>query len=409
MKILQINKYHYIRGGSDSVYFNTSLLLREKGHEVIHFAMEFVENESDENSTFFAKNEDFTKKNTIGKIFSLPAFFYNSDAETRLEKLILREKPDVAHLHIFYGSLTSSILNVLKKNNIPAVVSVHDYKFVCPAYLFLNGKNEICEQCSGSKYYKAVVNNCVKGSRLFSSVFALEAYYRDVFYPLKSVFKRLIFVSKFSAEIHNKYKPELSSITTHLYNFDPVLSSRKQNSAKGKYFLYAGRLSKEKGLITLVKAFSMLKDVSLKIVGNGDEVDNLKEIATENVEFLGFKRGEELQSVISNASFVIVPSEWYENNPMAIIESYSLGKPVVAANIGGIPEIVSEGETGFLFESGDVASLKETIIKCNELTLEEYKLMSDKAVGFSFDNFNPEKHYNSLIKIYEEVTMGQIT
>src|SRR5260221_3944131 len=184
MKILQINKYHYVRGGSDSVYFNTTRLLRLKGHQVIHFAMDYPENEFSENSDFFAVNKDFTKNSFAKNIVNLPSFFYNRDAAEKLAKLIAAEQPDIAHLHIFYGSLTSSILQVLNEHSIPAVVSVHDYKFVCPDYLLLNGKNEICEKCQGKNYYHAVLNTCVKKSRSFSAFFALEAYYRDKFYPL---------------------------------------------------------------------------------------------------------------------------------------------------------------------------------------------------------------------------------
>jgi glycosyltransferase involved in cell wall biosynthesis len=403
MRILQINKYHYIRGGSDSVYFNTTNLLREYGHEVIHFAMDFNENEPSSESQYFASNNDFTRQSTLEKLVNLPSFFYNKDAEKRLGALIKAKKPDIAHLHIFYGSLTSSILNLLKKNNVPIVVSVHDYKFACPAYLFLNGANEICEKCEGKKYHYAILNKCVKKSRLFSSVFALEASYRDTFYPIHKLFHKLIFVSKFSEIIHNKYKPELKNISSHIYNFDPILKLKVANNTKGDYFLYAGRLSKEKGLKTLVTAFNQLPNIKLKIAGMGEELDMLTQIALPNIEFLGFKKGTELQSIISKASYVVVPSEWYENNPMAVIEALTLGKPVIGANIGGIPEIVIENETGFLFPASSTEELKTTIIKANKLELAEYKSLSNSSRAFAEKNFSPDSHYEKLIQIYTDV------
>jgi glycosyltransferase involved in cell wall biosynthesis len=403
MKILQINKYHYIRGGSDSVYFNTTSLLREHGHEVIHFAMVFNENDSSPESQYFASNNDFTQQSAIEKLSNLSSFFYNKDAEKRLEALIKTKKPDIAHLHIFYGSLTSSILNLLKKQNIPIVVSVHDYKFACPAYLFLNGANEICEKCEGKKYHHAILNKCVKGSRLFSSVFALEASYRDTFYPLHKMFDRLIFVSKFSEIIHNKYKPKLKNISSHIYNFDPILKSKVTNNVKGEYFLYAGRLSKEKGLKTLVKAFNQLPDIKLKIAGTGEELEMLTQIASPNIEFVGFKKGPELQSIISKASYVVVPSEWYENNPMAVIEALTFGKPVIGANIGGIPEIVIENETGFLFTASSTEELKTTVIKANKLEPAAYKSLSYSSRAFAEKNFSPHGHYEKLIQIYTDV------
>ena len=403
MKILQINKYHYIRGGSDSVYFNTTNLLQEFGHEVVHFAMDFNENDPSTESQYFASNNDFAQQSTLEKIHNLPSFFYNKDAEKKLEKLLKTQKPDIAHLHIFYGSLTSSILKILKRYNVPIVVSVHDYKFVCPAYLFLNGKNEICEKCEGKKYHNAVLNKCVKGSSLFSTVFALEAYYRDLKYPLHKMFDKLLFVSKFSEFIHNKYKPELKDLSTHIYNFDPILKSKVANDNKGEYFLYAGRLSKEKGLKTLINAFNQLPNLKLKIAGTGDEAEMLKQIALPNIEFLGFKKGTELQSIIWNASYVVVPSEWYENNPMSVIEALTFGKPVIGANIGGIPEIVIQNKTGFLFNPGSIDELKATILKADQLDNDNYKSLSYSSRDFAEKNFSPNSHYEKLMQIYTEV------
>lgn len=402
-KILQINKYHYIRGGSDSVYFNTSNLLVEYGHEVVHFAMDFNENEPSLESGYFASNNDFTKQSVTQKITKIPSFFYNRNAEERLKELIEIEKPDIAHLHIFYGSLTSSILKVLKSYKIPIVVSVHDYKFVCSAYLFLNGKNEVCEKCEGKKHYNAIMNSCVKGSKLFSSVFALEAYYRDLFFPIHKMFDRLIFVSKFSATIHNKYKHELKNITKHIYNFDPLINTKIANNKKGDYFLYSGRLSKEKGLKTLIEAFSQLPQIQLKIAGTGEEMEFLKSKATDNIEFLGFLKGSDLQTVILNASFIITPSEWYKNNPMSVIEALTFGKPVVGANIGGIPEIVIENTSGFLFSAGSEQELREAVLKADQLNEKEYQRLSLTSRKFAEDHFSPSKHYEQLIDIYNSL------
>jgi glycosyltransferase involved in cell wall biosynthesis len=403
MKILQVNKYNYIRGGSDSVYFNTTQLLQEEGHDVLHFAMEFPENVKDDQSFFFAKNNDFTQQNTFGKIKNMKSFFYNVDAKERLEKLIEIEKPDIAHFHIFYGSLTSSVLQVLKKHNIPIVVSIHDYKFICSAYLMLDNKNAICEKCKGKNHFHTIVNKCVKGSTVFSAVFAMESYFRDFFFPVQKMFDGVIFVSKFSQGKHLQFRPELKGIAKHLYNFDPAINSKIPNHNKGDYYLYAGRLSKEKGLLTLIRAFNLLPNLSLKIAGTGPEMKLLMEIANSNIQFLGFQKGEVLQDLIKGASFSIVPSEWYENNPMAIIESYSLGKPVIGAKIGGIPEIVIEEQTGFLFNPGDVNELVTVILKTEKFTNDNYLKLSQNSVRFANDHFHPEVHYASLMNIYQSV------
>jgi glycosyltransferase involved in cell wall biosynthesis len=406
MKILQINKYHYIRGGSDSVYFNSGKLLAEKGHEVVNFAMQFDENVTCTEEKYFAENKDFSTQPLKKNIANLPSFFYNKNAEKNLLRLIETEKPDIAHLHIFYGSLTSSILKILKEKKIPVVVSVHDYKFICPAYILIDGQNKVCEDCKGTNYFNTVKNKCIKNSYIFSSIFALEAYYRDFFYPIDQMFNKLIFVSKFSANIHNKYKPEFKNITTHLYNFDPSLELKKQNSKKGNYFLYAGRISREKGIKTLLKAFSSLPNINLKIAGTGEGMEEYKNIATPNITFLGFQKGEQLRETIANASFVMIPSEWYENNPMAIIEAYSIGKPVIASNIGGIPEIVKDKTTGFLFESANAEDLSKQICQANEISEADYSIMSDNAVLYASQEFSPEVHYQKLSAIYQDALVS---
>lgn len=364
--------------------------------------MDFKENEPSNQSEFFARNNDYMAKNFVQKIQDLKGFFYNTNAAQNLEELIIREKPDIAHLHIFYGSLTSSILEVLKKYKIPTVASVHDYKYVCPSYLFLDGKNTICEKCAGKNYYQTILNNCVKDSKLYSTVFALESYFRDTFFPIERMFDKLIFVSKFSAEIHQKFKPELKKISTHLYNFDPsLLNSQISIAEKGEYFIYAGRLSKEKGVRTLLKAFQKFPHLKLKIVGNGPEMEVLKKEASDNVEFLGFKKGDELKTLIRNSSFVLVPSEWYENNPMAVIEAYTLGKPVIATKIGGIPEIVIENETGFLFEPGSIPQLIKILSSIENISEFDYQSLAVKSREFANRNFHPEIHYENLINIYK--------
>ena len=402
MKILQINKYHYIRGGADRVYFNTGKLLENNGHDVIYFSMDSMDNVPCDQSKYFASNNDFTRFSFLQKIKKSTAFFYNKDAEIKLRELIEIEKPQIAHAHVFFGSLTPSVLKVLKKYNIPVIISVHDYKIVCPAYLFLNGKNEICESCEGKKYYKAVTNNCVKNSKVNSMFFALEAYYRDAQFPLTKYISQLLFVSDFAANIHKKYKPELEAISSRIYNFDPMIGTSDLEFKKGEYFLYAGRLSIEKGLKTLIAAFNKLPNLKLLIAGNGELMSELKDIASENITFLGFQNNDQLQKLILNASFVIVPSEWYENNPMAIIEAYSKGKPVIAANIGGIPEIIDDCNTGYIFESGNIEDLVEKIDKASSITQTEYEILSKNSEIFALKKFSPQKHYKELIKLYQK-------
>jgi glycosyltransferase involved in cell wall biosynthesis len=403
MKILQINKYHYVRGGSDRVYFNTGELLTRNGHEVLYFAMDWLENYKSKDNLFFPKGMDFTKMDFTEKISNVSSFFFNKNAELKLNELLEKEKPDIAHLHIFYGSLSSSILKALKSHRVPIVVSIHDYKLICPSYLMLDGANSICDLCCTGNYYNSILKKCVKNSRLNSAIFALETYYRDFNFPILRMFDKLIFVSQFSKKLHLKYRPEWSGISTHLYNFNPVIVRDGKEQSAGNYFLYAGRISKEKGLSTLIDSFRLINNAQLRIVGTGDLVSTLSKEEYNNVMFLGYKNAKELREIIFNCSFVIVPSEWYENNPMAIIEAYSLGKPVIAARIGGISEIVIDGVTGFLFESGNSRNLEEVIRRSIALSRIEYLNMSNSAFSFAENNFSSEGHYSRLLDIYNEV------
>jgi len=192
-----------------------------------------------------------------------------------------------------------------------------------------------------------------------------------------------------------------------LYNFVSEKNSDFLAQNKRSYFIYFGRLSHEKGLRTLIEAFRHMPDLPLKIVGTGPEeqelIDYVRSNKIKNIEFMGFKTGDDLKKTVSEAAFVIVPSECYENNPMTVIEAYSMGVPVIGAKIGGIPEILPDGKTGFLFAPKDAADLKNVVARANQLNANEYKAMSDNALQFAADNFDERLHYQKLIDFYEKI------
>ena len=173
-----------------------------------------------------------------------------------------------------------------------------------------------------------------------------------------------------------------------------------------KYFLFFGRLSYEKGIKTLILAFRETPQCRLKIAGTGPLEEELKEFVRENkmdnVEFLGYQSGEPLQKLVSNAYFIMVPSEWYENNPMTIIEGYAAGVPVIGAKIGGIPEIIEDGRTGYLFDSGNKEELVKMINRSNLLDDNEYWTMCDAALKFAKDHFSRDEYYPKLMSFFEK-------
>jgi glycosyltransferase involved in cell wall biosynthesis len=409
LKILQINNIHYRRGGADIVYLNTGKLLENHGHDVLYFSQKNVKNETTNSNDYFIKETNYFDKSLINKIYSIPRFFYSDESKRQLSKLINELKPDIAHIHLYKGTLTPSILEVLKINNVPIIISLHDYGLLCPHNLMLDGKMNICTRCVNGSALNCITNKCNRNNLLLSTVSSLEYIFHKAFFPFDKYFDKIITVSKFGQQMHQKSKSLFDKIL-HLYNFYPDLNQTEINTKKGNYILYFGRLSAEKGVETLFNAWLMKeRKAQLKIVGTGElyEELNKKSIGISSIEMLGFKSGDELNKLIKEASFIIVPSEWYENNPLTIIEAYANGKPVIGCNVGGIPEIINDGDTGFLFEMGSVDDLSDKITKAETIDEEEYYRLSTNARKFADEHFSEESHYNSLLSIYKEVIISK--
>jgi glycosyltransferase involved in cell wall biosynthesis len=404
MKVLLIHSIHIPCGGADKVYFNTGNLLEQNGHSVIYFSIKNLNNVPCKQEKYFV--------DVPSKLKSALHAFYNKQAAKKIEALILDEKPEIAHLHSFWGGLTPSILKVLSRYNVPVVHTVHDYNLICPVTTPLDRNGNICEACKGKYFYKCVLKRCFKGSFIKSLILASALSFRRRFFDPLKLIDGFIFPSHFTYMKHLQYMSGLeNSSTLLLYNFNPITRAFNINNFNRKYFLYLGRLSYEKGLITLIKAFINLKDIPLVIAGTGPLEGFLKSMVKNadinNIIFVGFKAGEELQSIISDASFNIVPSEWWENNPMSIIESYSAGIPVIGANAGGIPEIIVEGETGYLFEMKNVCQLAAVVSKANSLSTEEYTIMSERAVEFALKNFDKNKNVSQLVEFYKQMIQNK--
>lgn len=407
MKILQINNFHYRRGGSEAVYFNTAELLKKNSHKVIFFSSNMPENLPCEQSKYFISNI-----NDISRWKGLQNYFYNQEAKEKLKKLIEAGKPDIAHAHLFWGNISPSIFTILQEYNIPLIHTAHDYRMVCPAYTFTDISGNVCEKCQGKHFYWCAVKRCSKGSILESLIMTAEMYFRNAFYSPVRHLDGVIYVSNFAKQKHIQFNPDFSNVPNIvLYNFVSEKNSDYLAQNKRDYFVYFGRLSHEKGLHTLIEAFSQLPDLPLKIVGTGPEeqamIDYVRSNKVQNIEFVGFKTGDALKKLVSEAAFVIVPSEWYENNPMTIIEAYSMGVPVIGANIGGIPEILPDGKTGLLFTPKDVESLKDAVLRASQLEEYDYKRMSDNALQFAADNFDERSYYQKLIEFYEKIILSK--
>lgn len=391
MKVLQINKYPSLKGGTETVLFDTIRLLKEYGHEVILFSTD----EGDVAYDFtYAITYPARNASLIKRVANIPSFFYNRSAAKTLESIIRKEKPDIAHIHLYHNSFSNSILPVLKKYGIPVVMTLHEYRQICPSYLLLDKKQHICEKCIDGNYFHCMFTQCAKGSFIESTLLTMEMFYRRMFYKTEKYVSKFICPSDFVYQKHLSFNKAITNKSVVINN--PVKPNSIESIGKGDYLLYFGRLSREKGIQTLLSAMSRLPDIKLKVVGTGDFL--LNDIPS-NVELLGFKRKEELETIIRNALYTIVPSEWYETFGLSCTESLSQGTPVIASNIGAIPEVVEHLKNGFLFESGNADSLVKTISEAVLLSDEEYIGMAKNGLQNMIE-FSEDRYINSVLSVY---------
>ncbi len=400
MKILLINKYYYIKGGPERCLFNTEELFHAKGHEVAVFSMRHPLNITSAWDKYFVSNIDFDKAQGINQKIKL--FFntiYSKEAERNIGRLIEKFKPDIAHIHNFNHQLTPSILFPLAKKKIPIVVTLHDYKLICPSYRLLS-KGTTCERCKGGNFYNALKEKCHQGSFTKSLLAMLESYIHHKVLKSYGWISNYISPSRFLIE--KSREMGLRGKFEHVPNFIDVKNFSPSYNKDSMTIAYFGRIEKHKGIETLFKAVEGLP-ITLELIGEGDLLDNLRAAVTgstvDNVDLLGYLGNNDLFDKIRKALFVVLPSEWYENNPFTILESFALGKPVIGSMIGGIPELVKDGVTGLTFEPGNVSDLRSKIeyMLANRDKVVEMGKSARKLVE---DEFNAEKHYERLIDIY---------
>jgi len=408
MKILQVNKFHYPRGGADKYYLDLSLSLEKAGHEVANFSMHHPKNLESSWSKYWLTRVSFNENlGFFAKLKIIGRVIYSLEAKRKFKKLVKDFKPDIIHLHNIYHHISPSILSVARRFKIPVVMHLHDYKLICPNHtLFVGGKN--CDSCRGHKYFNCVKKRCLKNSFFASLLVALEMY---IHHRVLKIYQKNIALFIAPSEhmkktcldfgwdkiakdkfvvVYNSYSPEL------------ILTQGDLNADfQEDYLLYFGRLGAEKGIDTLLNALPATGE-TLKIVGSGEEDTKLKlkvESLKLRVEFLGYKSGEELRLLITKAKAIVMPSIWQENMPLSLLEAMSLGKTVIASRIGGFPEIIEDGLSGFLFEPGNFRDLAS---KINALKNYNLNLIGLKAKDRVKD-LSPDNNLKEIIKVYSSL------
>lgn len=408
MKILMVNKFHYRRGGSETYYFALSQALEKAGNQVIFFAMQDDKNIPCRQEQYFVRNKDYSHSGITEQINNALSSVYSFEAKRNFEQLVIKEKPDIVHINLVHRQITLSILDVCSKYHIPVVFTAHDLVCCCPVGSLLTPQYVSCRKCYGGHYMNCLKNKCIKNSLSKSMIAFLEAN----FYKSHHYYDKID--AYITPSLFYKKEIEKSKITSnpvyHLTNFLPVETEFVQAKKREKYFLYLGSLSKNKGVYTLLKAFHKADLPGWKLVyaGTGEEEERMKKYIAENslqdrVELLGFVTGPSLKEVTESSYAVVLPSEWYENGPYALMEPMAYGKPAIGANIGGIPELVIEGQTGWLFESGNTEQLSQALKNAAGISPDEYDKLSKKVCEFAKAHFDADAYVGNLTKIYKNL------
>lgn len=388
MKILQVNKFLKIVGGAETYMFSLASALREKNHEVAFWGMHDNENLEEDKYNSFVRKIDFNSRKTrLSSIMDVPSLIYSQDNKKRFRKIISHFNPDVVHIHNFNYQLTPSFLEEAKKAGIRVVHTIHDSQLVCPNHqLYIPHKNKVCYSCKGGRYYNAVINKCIKNSYSKSMVGMLESYtHHNILNTYNKYFDVLISPSNFYKEIiKDNIKKEIIRLS-YFVDFDNPIQQKRE-----PYVLFFGRISKEKGIERLLTIFSKL-NYRLVLVGKGD----IEVQSKGNIEYLGPKYGNELLSLIQNASYTIHPSIWYDNFPMSILESLAQGTPAIASNHSGFLETINKTNGHLLdFSAADITSNLEDILFKKDY-LDVNKIAEDARTTYGKEN-----HVEQILKIY---------
>lgn len=385
MKCLQIHNDYLVPGGETAS---------------AHLIAEELENNGIEVIKYYKKNTHLVKKkNMVSKLLVGINSLFNLNTIKEVEEILRVNKVDFALIHNTSPLISNSIYHVLHKNKIPIIKYVQNYNLLC-----LNGsKNnnvEICKKCISGNSFVGVRNKCYKESYTFSFLKFINQNIFNLLY--KSKIKKFIAISDFIKEEHIKFGEQSNKIEVihHFSREAKKINLLKSKKTNNKYFLYMGRLSKEKGIITLLETFKKQPGKKLYIIGKGPMRDDVIRFINVNqcfnIEYLGFKKGKEKDELVSNAYCLLVPSEWDEPFGRIVIESYSVGTPVITTDRGGLSELVNEGLTGYKYKSKDQKEFSHKVTKMWELDIDEYNVMRNNCLIKYNEEFSSSVYFRRI-------------
>lgn len=370
-----VNKFLYLKGGSETYMIKLGNYLSTIGHEVQYFGMDSENRCVGNNVSAYVANMDFHDKGRLKKLGYVFKSIYSFEARKKIRLVLDDFQPDVVHLNNFNYQLTPSvILEIVRwrkknKRGCRIIYTAHDGQLICPNHRLRNPKTkQNCEKCLYGAYINCIKGKCIHNSISRSVIGTIEAFY----WKNRHVYRNIDTIICCSAFYKAKLEcnRQIAGRTVLIHNFvDKVVQEQVQ---KKNYVLYFGRYSEEKGIKTLAEACKQLQEVQFIFAGSGPLEEMIENVP--NIVNVGFKSGVELENLIKEAKFSICPSEWYENCPFSVMESLMMGTPVLGSRIGGLPELIVDGETGELFESGNLNELvkKIRLIWSNENLLKKY-------------------------------------
>jgi glycosyltransferase involved in cell wall biosynthesis len=385
------------------VFFEHNRLFEEAGWDVVPFAMRNALNMPTPWARHFVDESDADSPSPAAKLAHAAAAIYSLQAGRRMRALLEEITPDVAHAHNIYHHLSPAVLVELRRRGIPVVLTLHDLKLACPAYK-MHTQGRVCEACRGGALRNVVRNRCIRNSLAMSALVWLESTVHQALDVYMRSVTRFVAPSRFFLAKFAEWGIDTSRFV-HVPNSIDADALEPADEAGGG-FVYLGRLVPEKGVATLIKAAAQAR-VKLRIVGTGPEEAELKRLASSlggDVEFTGYLSGEALRAAVVSARAIVIPSEWYENAPISVMEASALSRPVIGANIGGIPELIREGETGFGFESGSVEDLVRVLTEVERLPAARLRDLGAGGRAWMRAEFSPAIYRDRMLDLYNGIT-----
>ena len=402
--LLAVNNYFYPRGGADVLFLEQNRIFEQAGWQVVPFAMRHPDNLPSAWADYFTDEIEYGRAYGVrDRLVRAQRVVFSLQARRRIGALIDRVNPRLAHIHNIYHHLSPAILPVLKRRGVAAVMTIHDLKLLCPSRRMMVD-DKPCARCRGGAVYHSVLNRCIKGSYALSSLAMLEHLVQQTLQLYQSNIAFFIMPSRFLLETFVAWGWPRKQLV-HIPNFVDVERFRA-DAPIGRRFVYCGRLDKDKGVATLVRAAARARQ-PVSVIGSGPDELELKSLAASlgaDVEFCGRLDGGELAAAIATARAVVLPSECYENAPLSILEAYASGRPVVGAAIGGVPELIRQDDTGYLFPSGDAEALAAILSRL--AAMPETKLAAIGASGRRWveGEFNAALYRTRLLTLYERLS-----